>query len=154
MLQRKQTLFLLVGLAAMIFLLFASLGTFANEKGIFDLRFYGLRDITQAGNPQFVTLIWPLTLLICLTTILQFIDIFLFKNRPLQMRVAGINAGLFVGTAVMMFVVSRIVASEIAAEWHFDFTVILPVIGMIFNLLAYRAISDDEALIRSLNRLR
>lgn len=154
MLQRKQTLFLLVGLAAMIFILFASIGTFANEKGIFDLRFYGLRDITQPDNPQFVTIIWPLTLLICLTTILQFIDIFLFKNRPLQMRVAGINAGLFVGTAVMMFVVSRIVAGEIQSEWHFDFTILLPLISMIFNLLAYRAISDDEALIRSLNRLR
>ncbi|MBQ2322725.1 MAG: DUF4293 family protein [Bacteroidales bacterium] len=39
-------------------------------------------------------------------------------------------------------------------EWHFSARWLLPTLAAVMDILAYRRISDDEALVRSLDRLR
>ncbi|MCQ2204350.1 MAG: DUF4293 domain-containing protein [Bacteroidales bacterium] len=154
MIQRKQTLFILVAMILTGSLMFQSLGNFSGEKGLFEMVFYALRDITNADQPTVVYYLVPLASLVVLTTVLNLITIFLYKNRPLQMRVCGINVGIQLGLAAIMLYLQMQLASDIEVEWVFNYTMLLPVLAAVLDYLAYRGISDDEALIQSLNRLR
>ncbi len=154
MIQRKQTLYLLLSLVIFGSLFFIELGSFAGPKGIFVLKFFGLIDITQAGSSQLVFPVLSLAAVIATPALLILIDIFLFKRRPLQMRVCGISCGLQVGVAVLLFIIGRMFAAELEVEWTFHYACLLPIASATATYMAYRRIDEDEAIIRSLNRLR
>lgn len=154
MIQRKQTLFLLAGLALMASLMFIDLASFAGSNGIFALRFFGLREVTNPQSVQLVYYIFSLATLVIASVTIELVSIFLFRRRPLQMRLCGINVGLKLGVAVVIFWLSRSLATDIDVEWHFAPSCLVPVLAAVLGYLAYRGISDDEAIIRSLNRLR
>lgn len=156
MIQRKQTLFLLVALTLTASLLFISLGQFAGANGIFELTFYRLMDVTKTAEPVQVEGLYffPLAALIILASLLNLLCIFFFKNRPLQMRVCGINVGIQVGLGLLILYLQHSVAGYLEYDWTFHYSMILPILAGVIDYFAYRAISDDEALIRSLNRLR
>lgn len=154
MIQRKQTLFLLVAFLLTLSLCFVSLGLFAGPKGIFEMNFYSLVDATKADQPVVVYNLIPLATLVILTIVLNGLSIFLYKNRPLQMRVCGINVGIQLGLSLIILYLEKTISSDLEVEWTFCSAMLLPVIAAILDFFAYRAISDDEALIQSLNRLR
>ena len=154
MIQRKQTLYLLCSFLIIGSLLFLNLGNFAGEEGIFELRFNGLLDVTRPDSPSLAVSIPALAITIILPLVLCLLSIFMYKKRPLQMRVTGINIGLQVGLSAFLVFSNYILASKLGFEWHFYYTSFLPLMSAVFSYLAYRGISDDEALINSLNRLR
>ncbi|MCQ2228631.1 MAG: DUF4293 domain-containing protein [Bacteroidales bacterium] len=154
MIQRKQTLFLLVAFLLTLALCFISLGQFVGPKGIFEMNFYSLVETTNPEQPVVVYYLIPLATLVVMTTVLNLLSIVLFKNRPLQMRVCGINVGIQLGLALIILYLQKTIASDIEVEWTFCYAMLLPVIAAVLDYFAYRFISDDEALIQSLNRLR
>lgn len=154
MIQRKQSLFLFVSLLLLISLCFISLGSLSGAAGLFDIRFYGLVDVADAENPQTLIVLWPLTVLLAVAALLNWLDIFLFSNRPLQMRVCGINITIVVGVAIMIFAVNILCASRLEMDWHFPVASIVPLLAAVLHYLAYRRIGIDEAIVRSLDRLR
>lgn len=156
MIQRKQTLFLLVALALTASLLFIALGQFAGANGIFELTFYKLMDVTDSAKPVQVEGLYffPLAALIILTSVFNLLCIFFYKNRPIQMKVCGINVGIQVGLGLLILYVQYSVAGYLEYDWSFHYSMLLPILAGVMDYLAYRSISDDEALIRSLNRLR
>jgi len=154
MIQRKQTLFLLFAFLLTLALCFIDLGQFSGPKGLFEMNFYSLVDVTNAEQPVVVYNLIPLATLVILTIVLNFLSIVLFKNRPLQMRVCGINVGIQIGLALIILYLQKSIASDIEVEWILGPALLLPVIAAVLDYIAYRFISDDEALIQSLNRLR
>lgn len=154
MIQRKQTLMLVLSLVLTATLFFQEMGLFLTDSGLFELNFYSLTDVTNAVAPQVVYLLIPLTVLVVLVNVLNLISIFLFKNRPVQMRICGLNVGILLGLAGIIVYLNYAIAGDLETEWHFNSTVIIPLVAAFLNFFAYRAISDDEALIQSLNRLR
>ncbi len=83
------------------------------------------------------------------SAIISLADIFLFRNRPLQMNVGRLNLLLILG------LIGYAVFMELSDG---DFT---PVVGafiplgfLLLNLLAVRAINSDEKLVRDSDRLR
>ncbi|MBE6339115.1 MAG: DUF4293 family protein [Bacteroidales bacterium] len=154
MIQRKQSLFLFVSLLLLISLYFISLGSLSGEVGLFDIRFYGLVDVADVENPQTLIVLWPLTVLLVVSTLLNLLDIFLFSNRPLQMRVCGINITIVVGVAIMILAVNILCASRLELDWHFSTAMIIPLFSAVLHYFAYRRIGIDEAIVRSLDRLR
>ena len=154
MIQRKQTLFLLCSFLIIGTLLFLQLGSFASDKGIFELRYYAFFDVTNPESPSIVVKIIPLAVAVILPLVLCFLSIFMYRKRRLQMRITGINIGLQIGLCGLLLLADYMLASNLEFVWHIHYTSFLPLVSAVFSYLAYRGISDDEALIQSLNRLR
>lgn len=82
--------------------------------------------------------------------------IFLFKNRPLQgkMTTLGVMVAvfLFALAGFVFFNLQRVVPAGSPISYNLGF--LMPILGGIFSWLAGRAISNDETLVRSADRLR
>ena len=88
--------------------------------------------------------------------LVAFITIFLFRNRILQIRFCIFNAILMIGFyALLGYYYWN--AQKVAGA-HFDLNLKIaltfPVVSIILDYLAIRNIGADEALVRSLERLR
>ncbi|WP_346859967.1 DUF4293 domain-containing protein [uncultured Draconibacterium sp.] len=94
----------------------------------------------------------PITIFIGLITVLHFVAIFLYKKRILQMRVLGFTMILLLGLFGMFFYFTYASFEEVKVA--FKVAVALPVVCVILDWLAIRAIGKDEALVRSLDRIR
>jgi hypothetical protein len=156
MIQRKQTIFLILAFFSFIPLFifpFASfqLGTtitcYISILGIQNLdgftKFNGMFIIMQILATLFMSLIA--------------VVIFLYKKRPLQIRLCAfaflLNASLI---AVMLFTVSKVTKAMFldAIPANYLFPTYIPIVTVLLVMMAQRAIRKDEAMVKSQNRLR
>lgn len=158
MIQRIQSVFLLLaailmGLTAFLPLLdlsfLVSSGSDAAES-YKTLYSYGIGEF--AG--EFPT--WGIFTFAILGTLLSLISIFLYKNRNRQLNVCYVTALSIVLYYVTSMVYLNSYVSKIPAEYTFNIQagIILPVVALIFILVAITRIKKDEKLVRSLNRIR
>lgn len=84
------------------------------------------------------------------------VAIFLFKNRPLQARLAGMAAGVGVLLLALAGFTTKTTLDQTpeGGSAQLAFGLALPVLALAFNWLAARAIRKDDALVRSMDRLR
>ncbi len=94
----------------------------------------------------------PIFLFIGIVAILHVLVIFLYKKRVLQLRILVFTIILMLGLFGMFFYFAY--ASFEGAKVAFKIPVAFPIVAAILDYLAIRAIGKDEALIRSLNRIR
>ena len=95
---------------------------------------------------------WSLLALFVSAGLLLFVAIFLYKNRPAQLKFTLVSILLIIGGVIAG---GLLLSQSLAADqFQFAFGVALPVLGMVFALLARRGISKDEKLVRSADRLR
>ena len=87
-----------------------------------------------------------------LITLLHVVAIFMYKNRIRQIRMLAFTIILLLGLIGIMFYFlhSGFKSPEVAYQIPITF----PLIAAIFDYLAIRAIGKDEALVRSLDRIR
>lgn len=141
MIQRIQTLWMLLASA----LGFVSLET----------SFYSGHRIKDAiPKPViFLTGSYNILLIVCTTAfaIMALINIFLYKNRKLQIRIGVVSLLLSLGAIGLYFWQSK---SFIAAESSYDLTSVIPLAIPIFLILSIRGIYKDEKLVKDSNRLR
>ncbi len=97
---------------------------------------------------------WLLFLLSAIVPAVALVTIFLYKKRPLQISLTIGNIILMVGYYVLLGIVVWTFADRLNATWHLHFAVVFPLINAILSYLALRGIIKDEALVRSLDRLR
>lgn len=153
MIQRIQTLYLLLAFACMGLLLIFPFGeiTLKSQETI-KLGIQGF-DYIKNGNSEHFTIL-PLTIMISISMLITFISIFLFKKRMLQIRFNVFNFIFQIGSiGLMLFYLFQ--AKGLAGKsWNTKITIITPLIAAIFTYLAIRAIGKDEALVRSISRIR
>lgn len=152
MLQRIQTLYLLLAFAITAALFSMDLAQFANETGLFRLTADGVYTI-DADN-RLVMPTQALTILLVVAELLLLVIIFLYRKRILQIRLCGMSLGLLIGLSVMIYYFGKTASKELGAELSFSWAMVLPLIAMVFVFLAIKAIGRDEALIRSIDRIR
>ena len=146
MIQRKQTLFLLGSVVISILMVYLP---------VFELKPEDI-DASNMSSPKQFTISVNAFLLILNGTIgvLNFVSIFLFKNRNLQIRICNlamlINC-VFIG---LLFFLSDIMTSTSEQTLHFLYGSYLPLIEVVVIFLAVRFIKQDEELVRSAERLR
>jgi hypothetical protein len=143
MIQRIQSIFLLlagVAAAGPAGLPFASTDQAQPDSALFADASYTLTDK------------WSLLALFGLSALLWITGIFLFRNRPLQKRLTftGI-AFTIIGAIFAGWYFSQDPATALAG---FGAGSVLPPLAVIFAFLAYRYISRDHQLVRSMDRLR
>jgi hypothetical protein len=102
-----------------------------------------------------------LGVLLALPALMPLVIIFLFKNRLLQIRLCVSEIVLQLGALIFIGIYCyRLCAAipEVApdAERHFmlNFASLAPIVAIILVGLAIRGIAKDEALVRSLDRIR
>lgn len=94
-----------------------------------------------------------LTVVAAAIAAIAFVTIFIYKKRKMQINLTLLNFGLIALYLVLFFYFLSQSLVELN-DWKQVLLLVLPVFGLFFNLLALLAIKKDEALIKSLNRLR
>lgn len=97
---------------------------------------------------------WALTALMGVTGVLEFMAIFLFRRRALQMRVCTFCIILLLGWYVTYVAFAYLVGEGLVGEFRPKVWAAVPAINSILLYLAFRGILHDEMLVRSLDRLR
>jgi len=124
-------------------------------QGIYVLYAYGLiynGDTHTLVQPLFTS---PLPALLSITFTLILISIFLYNKRRTQVLL--INTGfllqmVFIGLVFLFYAghFEKFLQTQIA----YKFGIFLPLIMLLFLILAGRAVRKDEALVKSTSRLR
>ena len=97
-----------------------------------------------------------LLVLVILAILIPLVTIFLFKNRPLQMKLSRITIALVSLAVILTIILFNIDYKNISigTEVTIEYGYILPVLAIVFLALALRFIRKDEKLVRSADRLR
>lgn len=148
MLQRVQTVWLLCGALSMAAMAFMPM--LKDSAG-------GLYDFMGRALPARSGLNNYLLHLVALAGALVFAAaVFLFRNRPLQLRLVRFNFLLIAGSialsAFYLNNVQQVCGTALTVNPAAGF--FLPVPALVFNWLAARGIRADERRVRDLNRIR
>ena len=155
MIQRIQTIYLLIAAILTGSLFFLNMAEMADMENLYRLNWQGIFQVGSDGSMEIMIPGWALSTLTILATAVSLINIFLFKKRMIQIRLCALNMGLQLGLSGMIFYLGKSGAKELgASELSFNWPLVLPLIAIVFTYLALRGIGKDEALVRSLNRIR
>lgn len=104
---------------------------------------------------------WCLGILLILVIFLSVLSIMLFRKRMRQLRLTIVSTILLVGYVATYALFSYFYKENLAliqpaadVVFHVRLIGIFPVLSIILNVLAIHGIRKDEALVRSLDRLR
>jgi protein-S-isoprenylcysteine O-methyltransferase Ste14 len=95
---------------------------------------------------------FSISVLIGIIMALHGVAILNYKNRIRQIRIIVFTILLMLGLFGMFFFFTYYSFSE--AQISFKISILFPVVAIILDYLAIRAIGKDEALIRSIDRIR
>lgn len=136
MIQRIQTVYLLLATVAAIAFLFIPFGSVTDKGNIILLK----------GNMHPV-----FDVIVGVIITIALIAIFLFKNRKTQALVVLLNIILSIGFIGFESLGAYLHQKD---NFHFSIGFILPFFILVFNFLAYKSIKHDDALVKSMDRLR
>ena len=147
MIQRIQTLYLLLAeiLVASLFKF-----DFAELAVNGEVYVFNISGISKGDTVIFDSL--PILLFVGLILVLHLVIIFMYKKRIRQIRITVFTIILLLGLLGVMFYFSYAAFddSKIAYKIPMSF----PLLAILFDYLAIRGIGKDEALIRSMDRIR
>lgn len=152
MIQRIQSIYLLV-----ISLLMASLFIYpyaellGADGQLFVFNFNGLSIHGEEG--LYLQTIPPFILL-SIIVFVAFISIFLYKKRMLQIRLNIFNIILLLGYLGLNYYYIQNFSKQLDGIVSYHVTAIFPIVSVVLTYLAIRAIGKDEALVRSMDRIR
>lgn len=147
--QRKQTLFLLASLVVVIICLLLPIGKFDTDLGVGETHILTNLGWATGTSTNGMLPAWPFFVLITITGILSVIDIFLYKNRRLQMSLC--RWGML---SDMLWYVYYIVFYFTSHPLHVCFATCLPLVSCILLWLAKKGIKADDDLVKSMDRIR
>lgn len=154
MIQRIQSLYLLVVTAMMACTLFLPIAFFTTADGVtFTLNAFAIEGITGP--------VWLMGLLLSVATLLPFVTIFLFKKRKIQVGLCAAEIVLQLGALVLFAIFYWVLLPQTFTEYSlevvhasFGWSAIFPIVSIPLTYLAGRAIFKDEVLVKSLDRIR
>lgn len=172
MIQRIQTLYLLIVATLLAVVLFAPLAKFTvvsdGQTATYALTAQGMKEyvpetvvdgVIQAPAGEEYILRTPyMVVLVALGALLALVVVFLFRNRLAQIRFCFVEMVLAGGTQV--FAAFYIYRAYHTLQLYGDSTTVfslasvLPLVALILCYLALRGVMRDESLVRSLDRIR
>ncbi len=149
MIQRIQSVYLLIVTALLIAALFIPVGHFITPTGLTSI--FKPIGVTMADGGFRST--WGLFGILLLSSIVSICSIFLFRNRNLQIRITIFNSVL-ITCYYVVFLVFMFALKDKETTYQLGWGLILPLISLVFNYMAVRAIYTDEMLVKASDRLR
>ena len=152
MLQRPQTLILLVVFILSLFLLTGPIAVFTVDGLEYALRHAG---VFNPEGEKLAMATWPLSVFFILVGVLAFLNIFFYRNRIRQMRMCVFLILLFLGMIAIIFYYitfarNQLDDPQILHTWR----VVIPPVAAILTYLAFRRIRRDELLVKAFDRIR
>ncbi|HCC51508.1 MAG TPA: DUF4293 domain-containing protein [Porphyromonadaceae bacterium] len=155
MIQRIQTVYLLIVAGLFIALMFLPVAVLQSGSQFYSFEVSGLNTVAQSSELVYPT--WSLMAIDVIIVLLSFVIIFMYKKRVFQMRMCVFNALLMIGfCALFGFYIWQFGKSPELTGMKLNIRIwaAFPLIALVLNYLAIRNIGADETLVRSLERLR
>lgn len=157
MIQRQQTIFLFLAAVCGVLTFFFPVETFTQGGREFLFRTTGLFQADGApvvdASPKV-----PFAVLLGFLSAVFIVAIFFFRNRKRQLVFVRTANLLVIGTAVFMFITSNSIRAYLEQGGKvlsgYGASALLPLGMIVFAFLAERGIRKDEALVKSMDRLR
>lgn len=147
MIQRIQTVYLLIVVGLLITAMCLPMGYFTDSMGEHPFKALGM-DVNGTFQST-----WGLFGILMLSGLVAAATIFLFKNRVLQIRMTIFNSLLLVGYYIA-FLAFYLALKNDANMFRIGWALCLPLVSIILNVLAVRAIGRDEVMVKAADRLR
>lgn len=152
MIQRIQSVYLLTVTVLLVVAAFMPVGQFIEADGVTAHVFKPLGLFMADGGCRST---WGLFGILLLGAIIACCTIFLFRNRMLQIRMTVFSSVLLVGYYIAFCVFMFMLKSDLdTVAFRLGWALCLPVVAIILNYLAFRAIYKDEVLVKAADRLR
>jgi len=152
MIQRKQTLFLLIACILNAVCLCLPVAQFVPGGMGVSQSMTNLWVSLSDGSRDFSP--WPLFALLIVSTAVSLCTIFLYKNRMLQSRLCLLVILLLVAWVAVYGALTVMLAGDMSCQYRFSFAAVLPVVSLILVFMARRGVIADEKLVRSMDRIR
>jgi peptidoglycan/LPS O-acetylase OafA/YrhL len=147
MIQRIQSLFLLLALSLSVALFFIPLYSVESLHPINGINPAGFQHIDVTSGIIFIVLN-------SLTGVFSLVALFLFKNRNLQIRLCNLNMIVISIFIITIFYFNDPSRSNADLAIHYNAGCYFPLVQLLLCFLAMRSIRKDEELVRSADRLR
>lgn len=157
MLQRIQSIYLLLSAIVSSVFFFVPISNITLNDSFFTIKAGGVYYL-DGENYLFDSPLLALSSVLLFHILLSLVTIFQFKNRKLQLTLSNLNLVLvLVGMALVFFYSDTLPEKPIdgsQAVISYSFGGLLPLLSFVLIFLAKKAITKDEALVRSADRLR
>lgn len=151
MIQRIQTVYLLLSVLCSALCLYMCLGELVSLTDAFHSQMYNLAVKNADGMLSFG--VFPLFLVLALETSLALVTIFLYKKRTLQISLCTMSLFLLVTWyAIALYFVAIGEYSQYTFKPKVAF--FLPIVSFILVILAKKGVKKDERLVRAADRIR
>lgn len=151
--QRWQTVFLIIAFGCMLAFTLCSLGQWQLPDFTYNFMSWGIfpeGEKTGIVKPQPIYTIY-LSCISGLAALLALIDIFLYRNLPLQKRVCLVTLLLTIFTAADAAMLGYTAFQGVAVSW--SSLAFAPFITIVALILAWRGINADHKKIKNADRL-
>lgn len=153
MIQRIQSLYLLIIIGLLSAMFFIPLANLNVQEG--NMYSFYVHEITQNNVESGIsTLNYTGIIILGLMLLNAVFCFFIYKKRILQIRLTTINIFMMIGSIVLLWYNISSFAKDNDAQIFYNIAMVIPIITIILSYLAIRAIGKDEALIRSIDRIR
>lgn len=155
MIQRIQSLYLLLTIMMSLLFLNGEYLTFFDKSGsTIKLTLSEIVKTTDKNGTLVIEQTWPILTIALIIPLFSLFAIFLFRKRGLQLLFTSILMIL-----ILLFIVATIgysydIISKNDASLASWYKSAIPVLQLIFSLLAYKGIKKDDDLIKSYDRVR
>jgi hypothetical protein len=158
MIQRIQSVYLLVSAIVLLLTFFFPFAIFGNTD-IGNYSLLGICSVSNFGNLkiEFGFLYYFLSVFTAVLTSISIATIFLFKYRKMQINLTQLNLILHALFYVLVFYIinnTLIINNEILATPKYKFTFYSPIVSFVLVFLALKAIKKDDDLVKSVDRIR
>ncbi|MDR3117958.1 MAG: DUF4293 domain-containing protein [Mediterranea sp.] len=150
MIQRIQTVYLLIVTGLLIVSLCLPLGYFINAGSMSSSTFTALG--VRTGDAFQSS--WGLFCILLLSSIVALATIFFYKHRVVQIRMTIFNTLLLIGFYLVFFAFYLVLKGDPEASFRIHWALGLPLVDIVLNYLVIRAIWRDEVLVKVADRLR
>ncbi len=155
MLQRIQSVYLLLVFVFAILFAVLPVAEFVTDTAVYSLRLMRYRvffdQLAFSANWQGIVLIVFWVAILVFSVLMTFY----FKKRLLQIKLGKLNILLHVCLIMLTFFFLDALRNQVdVIGFNYGAGVIFPVISLLFILMAIKAIKKDEELVRSADRFR
>ena len=156
MIQRVQSIYLLLVTVLMSFLLVRAYAELTlNADQLLTFRAHAIVSDIGSDTETIYKSTIPVIALVLITAILSFINIFIYRRRIIQIRICMVNTLLLVALLITIFLYYMVTKNSLTTiHQSFRIPAIFPLMGIVFNIMATRAIQRDELLVNSYKRIR
>ena len=162
MIQRRQTIFMLLSALISALLFFTPLVSFNDGTSVMKFTIFGIENPVETLTLS-TSYTWPLIALTVLMTLLPIYTLLRYKKRQHQVKMCQLDMLLniiFIGLVFLYYeadiqkVIAAVEGDTYQLEVAYFIGMVIPLVNLVLQILAIRGIKKDIELLKSVDRLR